>query len=870
MTDVCVIVPEETTNIVHNPRFEYDIGGYTRSPPASATTITRSLVRARFGRASGVVVTANVALLEGAYVSTNPNASDVSYTGSAYARGAGRVRARLRDDTNFLEWISDPIQLNDQRWHRFEVSGVLGSAVGLCTDLRLYIETIDQVQGVTFYVDGFQIENKNYATTYCDGDLELELDRHDGAPYFEWAGRRHDSNSIRTARYRPAGRTVKLTQGLDHKLYPISVSGLGMPPINLNVQHFSGQERALVQGSRALPRAVQLTCWAIKDPKTQICFPTSLKELHRAREALEAVVKPDRVAFDQPFLLRYLDTLGPMDLEAYYESGLEFSGDLRYPFENSFGIRLLCPDPYWKEDSQDSLHLTPAYKTVANANRILMRKDGEWLAMGTGATGGDVFDILVHSNGDIYAGGSFTSMGGQANTRYIARWDGTRWWTLGGAVQPIDIVASARVYALAEAPNGDIYVGGVFTTIGGAPFNKIARWDISANQFFPLNAGGVAPGLNGTVNGIDVAADGTMYCCGNFTQDNDVPLVLNYVASYSIVTDTFSALGGAPIGLNARTYTVEVDIDGVTVYFGGNFTDLFGLATNAYMYVIQYNPVTDTFQNMALLGGGMNNWVRKLKRDLEGGIYACGKFTTAGFANAEKVAYWNRKEWYPLGFDTEGLLGVATDYAYDCAISDKGLAYFVGEFTSASHSALSINLSTWNKTRFSHLDVRLPLRAGSPAGILSVYAIAIQGDDIYIGFDTSGNAIASQIHTVVNNGKASSWPILDVVGPARLEWLENQDTGAVIKLDLYVRPDEYMFIDFRRGKVRAYSFFRGNVIAGVIADSDVGAFRMLPGSNRIAFLAEQTDSIPGSPGEEAITDEITLRWATRHWSFDAV
>lgn len=868
MTDVCVIVPEATINIVHNPRFEYDIGGYTRGPPANATTITRSLVRARFGRASGVVVTANAALLEGAYVSTNPNASNVSYTGSAYARGVGRVRARLRDDTNGLQWTSDPIQLNDQRWHRFEVSGVLGSAVGLCTDLRLYIETIDQVQLVTFYVDGFQIENKNYATTYTDGDLELELDRHDGAPYFEWAGRRHDSNSVRTARYRPAGKTVKLTQGLDHRLYPISASGLGMPPINLNVQQFSGQERALVQGSRAMPRAVQLTCWAVKDPVTEVCAPASLKELHRAREALEAVVKPDRVAFDQPFLIRYLDTLGSMDLEAYYESGLEFSGDLRYPFENSFGVRLLCPDPYWKEDSQDSLHLTPARKIILNTNYILMRKDGEWLKMGTGVSAGaDVFAILVHSNGDIYAGGGFTEMGGVGDTAYIARWDGTAWQSVGGATQTFN----GAVYALAEAPNGDVYAGGAFTTIEAVTFNRIARWEISTETWIVLNAGGAAQGLNQIVDGIAVAADGTMYCCGDFTADLGDPVTLNYVASYSIVTDTFSGIGTLATGLNARTYTVEIDIDGETVYFGGNFTALNGGVVGTYNYVIQYNPSTNTFQNMSILGGGMNNQVRILRRDNEGGVYAGGKFTTAGFANAEKVAYWNRKEWYPLGFDAEGLLGEAADFTYDCAVSDKGLVYFSGEFFSASHSPLSLNLSTWNKTRFSHLDVRLPVMTGSPAGYLSVYAIAIQGDDIYIGFNTPGDAIASQIHNVViNNGTASSWPILDVVGPARLEWLENQDTGAVIKLDLYVRPGEYMFIDFRRGKVRAYSFFRGNVVAGVIADSDVGAFRMLPGSNRIAFLAEQTDSIPGSPGMEDITDEITLRWATRHWSFDAV
>lgn len=852
MAAIQVVVPEYVLNLFHNPSIEVDLG---TTILASGAAIARDVTRARFGRAClSLTPTAPIVVGEGAYQTCNPNTSNIVYTGSVYVKGTGRVQARLRDDTNGINWVSDPVTLNSFRWTRLIVTGMTGSNVGLCTDLRLYVETVVAQRLITdiIYVDGFMMEANAYVTTYVDGDQELELDPHDGPPYFEWTGRHHDSTSFRLGSYRPGGRFLDLTEGLNTRLFPTQASGLGMPPVRLATQLFVDQERALVQRTSALPRIVQILFWARKEFNSAVCSPASLRELHQAREALEAVIKPDRVAYDQPLLLRSLDGIGPMDLEAYYEGGLEFEGDLRYPFENSFGVRFFCPNPYWLEDSQDTISLTPS-QTIANANYILMRRDGEWQAMGTGAVAGNVHCILVHSNGDIYAGGDFTSIGGVGNTARLARWTGIAWAALGDATHEID---DGHVYALAEAPNGDIYVGGSFVNINAVAFNKIARWDISAGAWAVLNdAPAVAPGLNQDVRGIDVAADGTMYCCGNFTQDNNVPLVLNYVASYNLNADVFSALTAAP-GLNAMTYTVEIDIDGVTVYFGGDFTTDFGGAANAYKRVIQYNPVANTFQNMALLGGGMDAQVRILKRDLEGGVYAGGSFSTAGFATAEKVAYWNRKEWYPLGQDADGLLGGS---GYSIAVTDKGLTYLGGNFTTATNSPLSRRTSTWNKTRFSHLDVILP---GAPF----VWAIAVKGDDIYLGFSTNGNATASAINTATNRGNASAWPILEVQGPASLttpltlEWLENHDTGAIIKMNLQVRTQETILIDFRRGKMRAISKFRGNIIAGILPDSDVGEFRLLPGVNRIGLLAEGSDDY----------EEIVLRWRVAHWSFDAV
>lgn len=86
----------------------------------------------------------------------------------------------------------------------------------------------------------------------------------------------------------------------------------------------------------------------------------------------------------------------------------------------------------------------------------------------------------------LVAGGDFTTVGDVTMNR-IARWDGSAW-------QPFGAGMNAAVRALTTwDPDGDgpqtahLVAGGEFTTVSGAPMNRIARWDGSAWQ--PFGAG---------------------------------------------------------------------------------------------------------------------------------------------------------------------------------------------------------------------------------------------------------------------------------------------------------------------------------------------------------------------------------------------
>ncbi len=113
---------------------------------------------------------------------------------------------------------------------------------------------------------------------------------------------------------------------------------------------------------------------------------------------------------------------------------------------------------------------------------------------------GDVYALALAPNGDIIAGGAFTTVGPSSQENRIARWNGSVWSALGSGM-------NNTVVAVAALPNGDVVASGFFTTAGGVAANNIARWNGTA--WAPMGPGpGFAPrALLAMPNG-DVVAGG--------------------------------------------------------------------------------------------------------------------------------------------------------------------------------------------------------------------------------------------------------------------------------------------------------------------------------------------------------------------------
>src|SRR6185503_15774793 len=124
------------------------------------------------------------------------------------------------------------------------------------------------------------------------------------------------------------------------------------------------------------------------------------------------------------------------------------------------------------------------------ANQVAKWNGLAWSALGSGMTfPGTTPDVLALTSFDdgsgsgarLYAGGNFSSAGGVA-AKYLARWDGTSWSSLGAVNQ---VVTALCVTEDDDGPG--LFVGGDFTRAGVFQPSRVARW--SGSSWATLGSG---------------------------------------------------------------------------------------------------------------------------------------------------------------------------------------------------------------------------------------------------------------------------------------------------------------------------------------------------------------------------------------------
>jgi hypothetical protein len=176
---------------------------------------------------------------------------------------------------------------------------------------------------------------------------------------------------------------------------------------------------------------------------------------------------------------------------------------------------------------------------------------------------------LAASGTTVYAGGSFSSIGGQARN-YVAALD-----AMSGLATAWNPNADGSVYALAVSGT-TVYAGGGFSSIGGQARNYLAALDATSGLATAWNPNADNSVLALAVNGT------TVHAGGHFTG------IGGQVRNYLAALDATSGLATA-WNPNANNSVYVLAVSGTTVYAGGEFTSIGGLP-QAYIVAIAAAP----------------------------------------------------------------------------------------------------------------------------------------------------------------------------------------------------------------------------------------------------------------------------------------
>ncbi len=487
-----------------------------------------------------------------------------------------------------------------------------------------------------------------------------------------------------------------------------------------------------------------------------------------------------------------------------------FGGTPPEGFAESIPLRLLATDPFWYADGEAAASLGQGTFT---ANYLAQRgADGTWTGLAGGANNA-VYCIAYDELRKVYwFGGLFTTIGGVSASR-IAKYDvaTATWSALGtgtnGTVQSITV----------DPVDGSIILAGAFTSAGGVSnTSRIAKWNGSV--FTALGTGG----SGGDVQKVAFDNAHNLYAVGAFTSMGGVANTTR-VARWN--GSAWSALG---TGFNNVCFALALGPDG-NMYFGGGFSTANSVTVNGTCY---WNGTTF----VALSSGSTNDSIYGMTFAPDGSLYVVGSFTTIGGVSCARAAVWNGTAFAPLGSG----LGLHPLRPSVLSIRSQGCCMLLGTFTTAGGLTLPDSVAIWNGSIWQPIDASF-----GTAGSAAIIALVINSlGELTVGwnFAPGGTAKIGSVATVTNDGTAAAYPRLIITGPSSgsclLNTLINYTIGAAISFNnLTIQNGEVMKLDLTPGKRSFTSTVQGNIIGKIQPGSNLGTWRLHPGTNKVTFLA---------------------------------
>jgi uncharacterized delta-60 repeat protein len=342
---------------------------------------------------------------------------------------------------------------------------------------------------------------------------------------------------------------------------------------------------------------------------------------------------------------------------------------------------------------------------------------------------------VLEGDGNIVIGGSFSSVGGVARSN-IARLnvDGT----LDTAFDPN---VNDSVWSAAIQTDGRILIAGGFTTIGGTIRNRIAR--VNANGTLDP---GFTPNANGTVANMALQTDGRIVIGGTFTTVGGV--TRNRIARLN--ADGALDPGFNP-SANGFVRTIAAQADG-QILIGGDFSTVAGV-TRTRLARLNANGTLD-----ATFNPGANSSVECLAVQADGKILVGGYFWFIGGVSRYSFVRLNQSGTLDSPFNADVETAVKS-----VAVQTDGKILIGGNFS-------TVGGMTRNRIARLNADGTLDTTFNSYASG-EVMSVTVQADgNILIGgwFLAAGTEQHTFLARLVNNPAMQS---LTAPAANRLEWL---------------------------------------------------------------------------------------------------
>jgi uncharacterized delta-60 repeat protein len=228
-----------------------------------------------------------------------------------------------------------------------------------------------------------------------------------------------------------------------------------------------------------------------------------------------------------------------------------------------------------------------------------------------------IYAMIIQPDGKILIGGNFSAFG-PTERNGVARLNVNG--TLDTSFNPgtgAAAAGSAIVYALAQQLDGKVIVGGDFTSFNGVPARGLVRLNSNGSVDTTFNT---SVGANGSVRSLAIQPDGQILVGGTFTSMQGRPA--NSIARLNTdgtIDATFNPSGS---GANGPVLAINVQIDGKIV-LGGDFGEFNGVTRRG---ITRLNPNGSNDPTINF-GTGVNGSVAAVAVQPDRKIILAGGFT---------------------------------------------------------------------------------------------------------------------------------------------------------------------------------------------------------------------------------------------------